>query len=144
MSKKIPKKTKEEISRLYDNNELSLAKIAWQTGVSYSLVYSLTRLRQRVNPETGKKFRSLNQLKNYQARKRQEKPENQVLSDLMQQRLTELNRTQKWLAEQLGITRGSVSRYTSGKITPRNNLQEGLFKALEVPYQTLDNLLEDR
>jgi len=71
MPKRIPEETREEISRLYDNsNGLSPAEIARQTGFSYALVYRMTRVRQRVNPDTGKQFKSLVELQDYQARQR--------------------------------------------------------------------------
>ena len=54
MTKRIPDESRKEIIRLYDNGSgLTPAEIARQTGVSYSSVYGLTRVRQRDNPETG-------------------------------------------------------------------------------------------
>ena len=76
------------------------------------------------------------------AKQRQQKLVNQELSDLIKTRLAEIGRTQKWLAERLGITKGTVSRYASGRITPRKNLQSRLFEALGLPHQTLDDLVE--
>ena len=56
---RISKKVREEINRLYNNGEgLSLAEIARQTMVSYSSVYLMTSVRQRINPETGQGFAS--------------------------------------------------------------------------------------
>ena len=104
--------------------------------------YEDYQARQRDNPETGQPFKSRTELQDYQARQRKQKPINQELSYLVQQRLTKLGQTQKWLAVQLGITTGAVSRYISGKTTPRKSLQEALFKILELPYKTLDDLLE--
>jgi ribosome-binding protein aMBF1 (putative translation factor) len=91
-----------------------------------------------------KGFASLTKYEQHLAKKRQQKPINQELSDLIKVRLSELgDRTQKWLAEQLGITESAVSRYTGGRTTPRKRLQKKLFDALELPYQTLDDLLDD-
>ena len=75
MSGRIPQEKKEEIQRLYDNGKgMSPAEIARQTGIPYQTVYRRTRkierLRQRINPETGKPFESLGQLQDYNARQR--------------------------------------------------------------------------
>ena len=51
---------------------------------------------------------------------------------------------QKWLAYELEVTEGAVSRYASGKTTPRKSLQERLFEALELPYKTIDDFLQDK
>lgn len=136
MPKRLPEETREEIIRLYDNdNGLTPVEIARQTGVSYSSVYGLTRVKERG-------FASRIEYREHLAKERQERPENQELSVLIKQRLVELEKTQKWLSQQLGITEGAVSRYLSGRTTPRRSLQEILFATLVLPYQTLDDLLE--
>ena len=104
--------------------------------------YDAHLARQRLNPETGLPFESRTEYDAHLARQRQNRRENQELGNLIQQRLTELRQTQKWLAEKLEITEGAVSRYISGKTTPRKSLQERLFNALGLPYKTLDDLLE--
>jgi transcriptional regulator with XRE-family HTH domain len=167
MPRRILDKTREEIIRLYDNGHgLSPAKIARQTGISYSSVYGLTRARQRVNPETGLPFESLSQLMDYQARQRVNpetrlpfeslsqlmdyqarqrfnRPENQGLSELIQKRLKELGKNQSWLAEKMGVTKQAVSLYVKGRSTPTDDLLKRLYSSLDVPYKTLDDLLEN-
>ena len=144
MRKRIPERAREEIIRLYDNGSgLSPAEIARQTGVSYSSVYGLTRIRQRVNPETGEPFESRNQYQEYTARQRVNRPENQGLSDLIKKRLKELGRNQSWLSREIGVSRQAVSKYVQGKYTPDNGVLEKMYSALEVSYQTLDDLLDD-
>ena len=69
MAKRITNGQREEVKRLYDKG-LNPYKIARQTGISYSSVYGMTRIRQRVNPETGKPFSSLGELQDYSARQR--------------------------------------------------------------------------
>jgi len=101
---------------------------------------SLNKYQEHLAKEKG--FASWNTYNEHLAEKRQQQLLNQQLSGLIKQRLTELGKTQKWLAEQLGITEGPVSRYISGRTTPKKSLQEKLFRALEVPYHTLDDLLE--
>jgi plasmid maintenance system antidote protein VapI len=167
MPRRIPDEKREEIIRLYDNGGgMSPAEIARQTGVSYSSVYGLTKVRQRVNPETGEPFESqsqyqeytarqrvnpetgepfesLSQYQEYTARQRVNRPENQGLSDLINRRLKELRRNQAWLAEEMGVTRQAVSLYVKGRSTPTNDLLQRLYSSLDVPYETLDDLLED-
>ena len=87
-------------------------------------------------------FASLGEYQDHLAKQRQQQPINQTLSDLIKTRLAELDRTQRWLAKQLGITEGAISRYISGRTTPRRSLQERLFETLELSYQTLDDLLD--
>lgn len=87
-------------------------------------------------------FTSLSKYNKDLAEKRKKRPVNQKLGILIKERLTKLGKEQKWLAEQLGITEGAVTRYKSGEITPKNGLQERLFSLLEVPYHTLEDLLE--
>ena len=69
MPRRIPKETREEINRLY-NEGLKLSEIARQTGVSCGSVYGMTRARQRTNPETGKPFESLGEYVEFRARQR--------------------------------------------------------------------------
>jgi hypothetical protein len=66
MAKKIPEKVKEEIVRLYDNgNGLNPRQISERIDVSYSSVYKLTRLKQRMNPFTLKLFESDEEYKEF-------------------------------------------------------------------------------
>src|SRR3989344_5959566 len=71
MAKRLSAEIKEKITLLYDNgNGLDISKIAQQIGVSYQAIYSLTRIKQRTNPETGKLFESRNEYKDYHIRQR--------------------------------------------------------------------------
>lgn len=125
------------------NLNLSVAEIARRANVSYLTAYGYTRLKERNNPETGKLFESLSEYQEYLARQRQGKPENQELSDFIPRKLGELRKNQSWLAEKMGVTRKCVSLYTHGKLIPSEEALGRLFSALQVPYQTLEDLLED-
>src|SRR3989344_267239 len=71
MAKRLSAEIKEKITLLYDNgNGLDISKIAQQIGVSYQAIYSLTRIKQRTNPETGKLFESQNEYNDYLIRQR--------------------------------------------------------------------------
>ncbi|MDP6642073.1 MAG: helix-turn-helix transcriptional regulator [Candidatus Nanoarchaeia archaeon] len=144
MPRRIPDETKEKIIRLYDNGSgLSPAEIAKQTDISYSSVYGLTRAKQRVNPETGQPFESRSQYQEYTTKQRVNRPENQGLSELITRRLKELGKNQSWLAEEIGVTHQAVSLYAKGRTTPTDDLLQRLYSSLDVPYETLDDLLKD-
>ncbi len=101
---------------------------------------SLTDYRKHLAQERG--FASLTEYKKHLAQERQKRPINQELGRLVKQRLAELGKTQRWFAEQLGINEINVSRYVNGKATPRISLQQKLFNVLELPYQSLDDLVD--
>jgi len=98
---------------------------------------------QKINPETGQTFGSFNEYHEYMARQRVKKPENQITSQYIKTRLEGIGMTQSWLAEQLEISKNTVSRYANGLITPRKNLQKKLFEALDSPYKSIDELVQD-
>jgi len=66
MSFKISSEQKDRIKKLYaDGNGYSVKSIAHEVGLSYSAVYSLTKLLNRINPETGKPFSSRQEYERY-------------------------------------------------------------------------------
>jgi len=69
MPGKISEEKKKEIKKSYKTG-ISMSEIARQTGVSLTSVYGLTKLKQRINPETGEKFSSKTEYVNYQLKQR--------------------------------------------------------------------------
>ncbi|MFT4309177.1 MAG: helix-turn-helix domain-containing protein [Candidatus Woesearchaeota archaeon] len=69
MGRKIPIRIRKNIARMYDAG-LSPKEISLKMGVPYATVYGHTRLRDRINPETGKKFESRHQYHEYLARQK--------------------------------------------------------------------------
>ncbi len=69
MVRKISDKKTQLMQELYDKG-LDVVEIARRVNVSYSTAYGYTKLKQRINPETGRKFESISQLRDYQARHR--------------------------------------------------------------------------
>ena len=118
------------------------AHLARQRGFASRSEYQAHLAKQRRNPETQQPFKSLTELQDYLARQRQERPENQGLSDLIRRRLKELGKNQSWLARQIGVTENSVSEYARGRFVPKREVLGRLYSALDVPYQTLEELLE--
>jgi hypothetical protein len=88
-----------------------------------------------------KGYRSLSDYYKKKERKRQRDPRNRIFSYILKQRLDEIGMTNSWLAEQLGITEGAVSRYLHAKTTPRFSRQEEIFRLLDLPYKTIDDVL---
>src|SRR3989344_3179588 len=88
-----------------------------------------------------KGFSSGGEYEDHLARQRQERPQNQELSDLIKKRLKELGQNQTWLSQQMGVSRQAVSYYVQGKVIPKGEHLPKLYSALEVPYNTLDDLL---
>lgn len=76
----------------------------------------------------------------YLAKQRQKKPENKKLSEILKESL--LGRTQRKVAKELGVNESAVSRYVHGWTTPRKSLQKKLFKILQLPYKTIDDILD--
>jgi len=72
---------------------------------------------------------------------RQKRPLNQIFSAFITDLLTELDKSQRWLARQIGKSQPTVSGYASGMILPREDVQKKIFKVLGVPYKTLDDIL---
>ena len=102
---------------------------------------SLTKYYEYLAKERG--FESLTEYHLQRYRKRQERPLNKKLSKLIKQHLEILNKNARWLADELGITEGAISRYKDGKTTPRRSLQPKLFKILELPYKTIDDIIKN-
>src|SRR3989344_2138776 len=167
MSRRITDEQGEEARRLYDTG-LKPSEIAMQTGISYSSVYGLTKVRQRVNPETGEKFKSYGDYQDYLARQRvnpeteekfksygdnqdylarQRVNQNKEQSDLIRGRLEEMGKNQSWLAEQLGVSKQAVSLYIQGKSKPRGERLDKLLRVLNINNRekpkTIDDLVEE-
>ena len=165
--KQITDKQKEEAWKLY-NNDYSISYITRTIGVSYASAWIITEGRKRgfksrseyqehLAQQRGfkniseyqehlaqqKGFKSYREYQEHLGKKRQKKELNTKLSILINLRLKELGKSQKWLANELNITESATSRYVSGKTTPKRSLQEKLFRILRFPYNTLDDLLED-
>lgn len=141
MQYRIPDETKEDIQRLFDDGKgISPAEIARRTGISYTTVYSLTRVQQRgfasnyeyeVHLAQQRGFESVNEYREYCAQHRTERKANRELGDLVKQKLKELGKNQSWLAEQLGVSRQAASFYAQGKSIPRG---VRLVRLLDIVY----------
>ncbi len=151
MPGKISEKIREKIFRLYKQGK-SKKDIADQTGVSYSYVYGLTRLKERgfesfydYTDYTIRKrgFESQREYACSMAKKRARKKENRNLSNLIIDGLKKLGKSQYWLSQQLGISHQIISIYASGKSVPGKEKLDRLIEILpKYSFNKLENLTE--
>ncbi len=78
---KISYETEQLIEELYATQAFSTREIAKKANVVPSTVYGRTKLRERINPETGKPFKSQNEYQHYLATSRRINPETGNLFD---------------------------------------------------------------
>ena len=90
-----------------------------------------------------KGYSSYAQYKRNLVEQNKKRPESKALSDLIKKRLVDLGETQFWLAHKINVSKITVSCYARGRCLPRNEILIRIFFALEVPYRTLDDLLEE-
>ena len=88
-------------------------------------------------------FKSYSEYQKSLVMEKQKNPKNRKLSDLIRKRLNKLNKPPKWLSMELGISDNSVRKYIHKINIPKKELLEKLFQKLEVPYKTLDDLMEN-
>jgi DNA-binding XRE family transcriptional regulator len=154
---------KVEIKNLYDSG-LTPSQISKKTKTPYATVYALTKVknrinpetrkpyksltelmdynaRRRINPETGKHFKSLNELTKFQDKRRSSSKLNQNLSSLISYKLTEKEKNASWLANEIGVSRQAVSKYLQGKYLPSEDILKRIFNVLDLPYTSLDDLI---
>ncbi|MDP2362579.1 MAG: hypothetical protein Q8M94_02295 [Ignavibacteria bacterium] len=86
-----------------------------------------------------KGFSTLTEYKNFLIRQRKKHPINRALGEMIKKRLKEIGKKEKWLADQLGVSKNTVCSYTSGTTKPAYRFQKKLFELLELPYQTTDD-----
>jgi ribosome-binding protein aMBF1 (putative translation factor) len=96
--------------------------------------------QQHLAKERG--FKSEYEYRQYLTKKKQKRLENIELSNLIKRNLKKLGKEQNWLAEKLGVTKGTVSKYASGTYIPNYERLQKLFKVLKLPYKTIDDILE--
>ena len=70
------------------------------------------------------------------------RPENRLLSGLIQMRLEHRGQSLQWLADELGVNRTTALRYSQGTRFPPVDVQEKIFQKLELPYKTIDDIIE--
>jgi len=107
-------------------------------GIPYSSVYNCIRLPERGYSSRHEYLRKLAEDKGISiyeyfkksARRRIGKKENRELSLLITTRLAEMRKTQRWLAEQAGVSHQAITLYKKGENCPREEVLEKIYSAL--------------
>lgn len=73
--------------------------------------------------------------------KNQKNPYLNKLSNLIIEQLSFLEKDRKWLGYKLNVSKATISRYISCKIFPKKSIQSKLFRILNLPYKSLEDLL---
>lgn len=97
--------------------------------------YEISKARERG-------YKSLAEYSKSLAEERQQKDANIAFSCFLAEKIKEYSMSQSELARQLGVSRQAVSMYVQGKMLPEKEILLKIYSILEVPYQTIDDLLE--
>ena len=62
--------------------------------------------------------------------------------DIITTRLSKLEKSQTWLAREIGVTDSTISLYISGQTMPREFRRLKILKILKISHKTLDDLIE--
>ena len=129
-------------SRRDHREDLVRQRINPETGNNYRSMneYNDYQARQRINPKTGRKYASLREYDEYLAEKR--KKTNKKFSRFLLNRIEKLEKNQSWLAKKIKVTKATTSFYIQGKITPSDDLLKKMSVSLKVNYKTLEDLIE--
>jgi transcriptional regulator with XRE-family HTH domain len=125
----------------------SQEEIMQATGVSPSSVHVYTQYQSRA--AYANRFARRNGYRSYGhylktlARRHKQETKYQKFSALLARQLKKLNMTQTLLAEQVRCTKQAISLYAQGAVLPRPRLFRRICSALEVPYRTIDDLLQN-
>lgn len=72
-----------------------------------------------------------------------QKPFNKNFSSLIQNKLNELNENNSWLANEIKVSRQSVSKYVKGETLPKPSVMMRIVKVLNLGYRTIQDLKAD-
>lgn len=72
---------------------------------------------------------------------RQNRIRNREISDLISDRLEELDENQSWLAQQVGVCKAMASRYVHGKSIPKPLVLKKISKVLGISYDVFKEIL---
>src|SRR3989338_2814277 len=153
MQRKIQDRQRERAWEMYETGD-SITDIAKSINISYTSAWGLTEGRRQgfknlneymEHLAVKKGFKNLSKYREHLAVKRSQRHTNKELSDLIKYSLKKLGKNQTWLAEQIGVTRQTVSSYIHGKNIPLEETLSLLFSTLEIKRKpkSLDELVEE-
>ena len=151
MKSKIPAEEIENIEKLYAG-KMSVKRISKITGYSRGTIFGLTKGKELYGSHKGylehlAKRNGYESLWDYRKKRydmAKDKPENKALSALISTRLEELGRNNGWLAEQINVTCSAVDHYCKCRTFPKKNRLRKIFKALDVRYRNVKDLLKEK
>ena len=155
MQKKITEETKVSIKQYY-NQGLSLAEVARRTKVPRTTVYNYTRgleKAQSLGYDTYTAYRNhVIREKGYASwraymrgleSQHQQQQLYQESARMIMQALRRMNKTQKWLAEQLRVNKNAVTLYVQGKTLPNKEHRKKLCDVLQLDENRLENIVNN-
>jgi transcriptional regulator with XRE-family HTH domain len=84
-----------------------------------------------------KGFKSVLEYEHDLAKKRQHKPLNQMISNIIMNRLHEMGESPAWLAQKSGIHRNTVYTYCQGLNVPKKDKLLTILRALQIPEKDI-------
>ena len=101
---------------------------------------SLSEYQEHLAKERG--FKSYSKYQEYTGNKRRKREPNKKLSSIIKNELENLGKNQKWLSEQLGTSKQTITNYVQGINFPDASKLRKLANILQIQYSTLESLLE--
>lgn len=165
MRNRLSKETIQKLRMLYEEH-LTPADISRKMRIPYSTAYLYTQVFYKnlkspgeyqvwcarrkgfSYPEyrdylaRGKGFATYFKQRDYLFERNQKKGANRRLSNILKQSLKERGR-QAWLAREVNIHEKEVFLYKNGSKIPNKELLGQIFNALNLPYKTLDDILQN-
>lgn len=102
---------------------------------------SLYKYRQHL---ANKKGFSLSGYNKQTANQRRKRPANLRMRKITRDRLEEIDKTLGNLADETGMTTAGISQIVSGRNLPKKSNQSKIFRALGLPYETVDEMMADK
>ncbi|MBI5798111.1 helix-turn-helix transcriptional regulator [Candidatus Woesearchaeota archaeon] len=103
--------------------------------------YHNSLVQRLTHPETGAPFRNTREYRTYLGTQRITQSPYKELSAFLSLRLKELGLTYVQLGERVGLAGSTISSYIHARSFPRSEILRKMYRVLEAPYETLDDLL---
>lgn len=145
MVKKLSEEEKELINKLYVEG-ISIAYISDRINQPYGTVYSYVKRELKTDYQDKAILKPVNRgicyYQRERAKEREKKPINKRFSNLILERLVIMDKSQRQLANEIKVSESRISCYIKGSCLPRKDLIPEIFKALDLPYENLYDLIK--
>lgn len=102
---------------------------------------SIYELRSRSLEDHG--YGSLSAYQRDKAEQRSHRKSYRKVSEIIVQRLDEMGKTQRWLAQELGVNKSTMIQYAHGKLIPRGERRKKLCEVLQVDESILEKIINN-